>query len=173
MKRYNIIACINTNLVLGKDGDLMYHISDDLKTFKTITLNSVVIMGRKTYESLPKGKLPNRHNIIITSDKEYKVDGAYIVHSIDECIELCETLFKGLELFVIGGAKIYQQFIERDIVDKMYITQVTDNKDGYTYFPNVLMDDKWRIFYQSQTMLDKKTNLKYFFTIYKRNVNIS
>ena len=55
----------------------------------------------------------------------------------------------------------------------MYITQVTDNKDGDTYFPNVLIDDKWRIFYQSQTMLDKKTNLKYFFTIYKRNVIIS
>lgn len=173
MRRYNIIACINTNLVLGSEGKLVYHISNDLKTFKSITLNSVVIMGRKTYESLPKGKLPNRHNIIITSDRNYKVEGAYIVHSIDECIELCETMFKDYELFVIGGAKIYEQFIERDIVDKMYITEVTDCKEGDTHFPNVLIGDNWRVFYQSQTMIDKSSNLKYFFRIYKRNVNIS
>ena len=176
MVKFNIIACVNTNLVLGDGNKLLYHISNDLKTFKMITLNSVVIMGRSTYESLPKRPLPNRLNIVITSNKDYKVeDGVIVVHSIEECIELCNSgKFGDVEFFVIGGGKIYQQFIDLDVIDKMYITEVTDNKNGDVYFPNVLMDsDKWRIFYQSDTFYDKPSGLKYFFRIYKRNVKMS
>ena len=176
MRKFNIIACINTNLVLGNNGDLLYHIKNDLKTFKSITLNSVIIMGRTTFESLPKRPLPNRINIVITSDKSYKVDNenVIVVNSIEECIEVCECKeFDGFEFFVIGGGKVYQQFIDLDIVDKMYITEVTDTKEGDTYFPNVIFDtDKWRVFYQSETMIDKDSSLKYFFRIYKKYVNL-
>ena len=168
--KFKIIACINQRLCLGENNNLCYHFSSDLKNFKTITLDNVVIMGRKTYESLPKKPLPHRINIVITTDKNYKAEGCIIVHSIEECIELCEREYHMMDCYVIGGGKIYEEFINRDLVDIMYITEVTDSKEGDTYFPNVLMDkEKWRVFYRTDTQHDKPSKLNYFFTIYKEN----
>jgi len=167
--KYKIIACINHSFALGHDGKLMYHMSNDLKNFKRITIDSVVIMGRKTYESLPNKPLPNRVNIIITSKENYSADGCFVVHSIDECIKLCEDMFSYKDCYIIGGGEIYNQFIERDLIDTMYITNVNDNEEGDSYFPNVLMDnDRWRIFYQSDTQFDRPSKKQYYFTIYKR-----
>ena len=167
--KFKIIACINQNLCLGNEGKLCYHFSSDLKNFKNITLNSVVIMGRKTFESLPKRPLPHRTNIVITNNKEYKADGCIVVHSIEECVELCEREFYKIDCYVIGGGKIYEEFLSRDLVDTMYITEVTDTKEGDAYFPNVLMDSKWRIFYRTDTQHDRPSELNYYFTIYKEN----
>lgn len=167
--KYKIIACINQNLTLGKDNELLYHIKSDLQNFKRITLDSVIIMGRNTYESLPKKPLPHRINIVITTDTNYKADGCIVVHSIEECIELCEREYNTFDCYVIGGGKIYNEFIERDLIDTMYITEVSDTQEGDSFFPNVLMDEKWRIFYRSDTQYDRTCNLKHFFTIYKEN----
>ena len=168
--KFNIIACINQVLCLGKGYDLMYHISNDLKNFKSITLGGVIIMGKKTYDSLPKKPLSHRVNIVITSDKDFNPKDCIVVHSIEECIELCERMYHNVPCYVIGGASIYQQFIDRELVDTMYITEVIDTTEGDVYFPNVLMDtDKWRIFYRSDTQHDRINKLTYFFTIYKEN----
>ena len=168
--KFKVIACINQRLCLGNEGKLCYHISSDLQNFKRITLNNVVIMGRKTFETLPKRPLINRINIVITNNKEYKAEGCYVVHSIEECIELCEREFYMYDCYVIGGGKIYEEFINRKLVDTMYITEVTDSMEGDAYFPNVLMNkEEWRIFYRTDTQHDKPSGLCYYFTIYKEN----
>ena len=170
--KYKIIACINQMLSLGKDNKLLYHISSDLQNFKRITLGGVVIMGKKTYDSLPKKPLLNRINIVITTDKNFNADGCIVVHSIEECIELCERMYHDKNCYVIGGGSVYQQFLDRNLVDTMYITEVTDSVEGDAYFPNVLMDrDKWSIFYRTDTQHDRPSKLNYFFTIYKENNN--
>ena len=172
--KFKIVACINTKLCLGNENELIYKIKSDLQNFKRITLNEVVIMGRKTYESLRFKPLPYRTNIIITSNKDYKADGCIVVNSIDECIKLCENNFSNNECYVIGGGKIYSEFITRDLVDYMYITEVCDVTDGDTYFPNVLFDgDTWRVFYQSDSQYDRDSGLRYCFKIYKNNVKNS
>lgn len=168
--RYKIVACINHSLTLGKEGKLLYNIKADLQNFKRITNGGVIIMGSKTYESLPRKPLSNRVNIIITRNKDYVANGCIVVHSIEECVELCEREYHDKECYVIGGGKIYEEFINRDLVDTMYITEVNSYEEGDTFFPNVIMgSDKWKIFYQTDTQHDRPSKLNYFFTIY-RNV---
>ena len=127
MTNFKIIACINQKRVLGNEGKLLYHIGNDLANFKRMTVGNVVIMGRKTFESLPNGApLKDRVNIIITADEEYgvdaKFDNVYIVHSVEDAIELCDAFFSDKEVFVIGGESIYRQFMEKDLVNEMRLT---------------------------------------------------
>lgn len=174
MKKFNIIACVNLINGLGFNNHLLYHIPTDLKNFKRLTTKNIVIMGRKTFESLPyKRVLPNRINVIITKDKDYKVDNGIVVHSIEEAISFCETpTFKDLECFVIGGGSIYQSFLDKGIVDKIFLTKVdcVDNAD--TIFSNEYMDeDKWRLIFQSDSNCisdESHESLCYTFNIYKR-----
>ena len=173
---FKIIACINEKRVIGKDGGLLYHIGNDLKNFKRMTVGNVVIMGRKTFESLPNGKpLPDRINVIITSDTEYGVepaDNVYITNSIEDAIELCETLFSDKELFVIGGESLYKQFLERGIVSEMRLTIVNDNADGDTFFPEYSMND-WDVYYESMAQVSnweyKETT--FHFQVLKKKTN--
>lgn len=167
--KFKIIACINHVLAIGRNNNLLFNISNDLKNFKTITLGNVVIMGSKTYESLPKKPLPNRINIIITHNQDYVAKDCIVVHSIEECVALCKEKYSEMDCYVIGGGTIYDEFINRDLVDMMYITEVNNSDEGDTYFPNVLMDrDKWRVFFQTDTQYDRITKLHYFFRIYKK-----
>lgn len=169
--KFSIIACVNKKLAIGKDGGLMFHIGNDLKNFRRMTLNNVVIMGRKTFESLPNAQpLKDRVNIIITSDNEYSVDSSfdnvYIVHSPQDAIELVECMFEEKEAFVIGGASIYQWFLDNGVVSSMYITEVNNEDEGDTYFPNVF--DKFYLFYQSYTQRQRTDETTYKFSIYVR-----
>lgn len=166
--KFKIIACINNNNVLGRDNDLLYTIKNDLANFKRITNGGVVIMGKKTWESLPKKPLPNRHNIVITRDVTYCAEGAIVVHSIKEAVALCADSFSHLPCYVIGGGMLYQSFLELDLVDVMYITKVNDSQDGDTYFP--MIDETWRLFYQSAEQHDDITNMSYNFSIYQKKI---
>lgn len=157
MTNFKIIACINQKRVLGNDGKLLYHIGNDLANFKRQTLNNVVIMGRKTYESLPNGEpLKGRVNIIITNDKEYGVDAnfenVYIVHSVEDAIELCDAFFSDKEVFVIGGESIYRQFMEKDLVTEMRLTIVNDDAEGDAVFPEYNEED-WYVYYKSMAQV--------------------
>ena len=131
---FKIIACINKKGVIGKDGKLLYTIKNDLANFKRMTVGNVVIMGRKTFESLPNGEpLKDRVNIILTSNVEYGVtpaDNVFITNSIEDTIDLCEALFPDKELFVIGGESIYQQFLDKGLVSEMRLT--FDGKEAKT-----------------------------------------
>ena len=149
---FKIIACINKKRAIGKDGKLLYSIKNDLANFKSMTTGNVVIMGRKTFESLPNGEpLSNRVNIILTKDTEYGVkpaDNVFITNSIEDTVELCETLFSDKELFVIGGESIYQQFLDKGLVSEMRLTVVNDEAEGDSFFPEY-NEEEWSTYYRT------------------------
>jgi dihydrofolate reductase len=131
----SIIAAIGKNRELGKDNKLLWHIPEDMKRFKELTTGNVVIMGRKTYESLPESfrPLPKRTNIVITRDKNYSDRGVIVSNSIEAAINEAKKLDK--ETFIIGGAQIYSQSIK--YADKLYLTLVDKTYgDADAFFPD-------------------------------------
>jgi dihydrofolate reductase len=130
MKQISIIVAVAANRAIGKDNDLLWHISEDLKRFKKITQGNQVIMGKKTFESLPKAPLPNRTNVVITDDRNDHFEGCVTVYSIEEAIDLCS---EESESFIIGGGTIYKQFLP--YASKLYITKVHRDFDADTFFP--------------------------------------
>lgn len=126
----SMIAAVGKNNELGKSNDLIWHFHKDMVFFRETTTGATVLMGRKTFESLPKA-LPKRRNIVITSDLNYTAEGAEVCHSIDEALELC----KNDKVFILGGGRIYQQFI--DMANSLYLTEIDAVcPDADTYFPD-------------------------------------
>ena len=128
--KLSLIVAMDKNRVIGKEGKLPWHLSDDLKNFKKITLHKPVIMGRKTHESIGKA-LPERKNIIVTRKPDYSVEGCTVCHSLEEALNLCSG---DEEAIVIGGADIYAQVLDR--VDRIYLTEVHTEIEGDVYFPD-------------------------------------
>lgn len=155
----SIIVAIANDNVIGKDNKLIWHISEDLKRFKRITNNHKMIMGRKTFQSLP-GVLPNREHIIITRDSNFNVDSnqVSICHDLDSLIKKYENSEE--EVFIIGGAEIYTQFLPH--AHKLYLTRINHNFDGDTYFPEINYDN-FEIESTSEPIIDEKNNIEYKF----------
>lgn len=133
----SIIVATSKNNAIGKDNDLLFKIKEDLHFFKTITLNKVIVMGRKTFESLP-GILPSRKHIVITRDVNYKVNHPHVEvrHSLEEVLNEYNSSTR--EVMVIGGGQIYKEALELGVVDKMYITKVDEIvEDADTFFPEI------------------------------------
>lgn len=157
-----LIVAYNKNKGIGKDGELLYHISDDLKHFKDITSNYPVVMGRKTFESLPKGPLPNRTNIIVSRrNKHY--DGAICFDNLGLVLDYVVNNNYD-KLFFIGGGEIYKEVLKLNWITTMYITYIDDDKDADTFFPNFNKED-WNIVENIEN-IDPKTGLKYYFQKY-------
>lgn len=160
----NAIVAVDKNWGIGKDNNLLFHISEDMKFFKERTTNNVVIMGRKTLESFPNRKpLKNRTNIILTTDVTYQVNNAIVVHSIQELMQ--ELLkYTSDNIFVIGGGSIYTQLLQ--YCDTVYVTKVNSSKEADTFFPNLDTMDNWVLSYTSE---EKSTEtLKFNFCTYKK-----
>ena len=134
----SIIVAISKNQVIGKNNQLIWHLPKDMKFFMDTTMNTVVIMGRKNYESIPKKYRPlkNRKNVIITRNKYYKAENCVVVNSIDESLKFLTNVEKK-EVFVIGGGEIYKKFLEKGLIDRMYITHIDEHFDGDTFFPEI------------------------------------
>lgn len=133
----SMIAAVGKNLELGKNNDLIWHFKEDMKFFKETTMGHPVIMGRKTFESLPKA-LPGRKNIVISANPEYKADGAEVVTSVEEAIKLTEA--EDTDAFVIGGGRIYTEFLP--YADNLYLTEINaECPDADTYFPDFNKSD--------------------------------
>lgn len=166
----NLIACVNKSLSIGDGNDLLYHIKDDLKRFKHFTEKNVVIMGRTTYESLPKKPLQNRFNIVLTRDKEYKAEGCFVASSIDEALEECITHHSSKEIFVIGGGKVYDEFLAKDLIERIFLTIVDDDKDGNVKLKNVFdeIGVKWKVLEKTEKMTDAESNLQYQYMTLER-----
>lgn len=131
--RISIIAAIGAKTrALGKNNDLLWRISDDLKRFKKITLGHPIIMGSKTYESIGR-PLPRRMNIILTRDQDYMVKDALVAHSLEEALACAQKQNNG-EIFIIGGGQIFA--LALPFVDKLYLTLVFDDTPGDVYFPD-------------------------------------
>ncbi len=154
----SMIAAVGKNYELGKENDLIWHFKEDMKFFREKTLGSTVIMGRKTFESLPKA-LPERDNIVITSNPDYKAEGAAVAFSLDEALKMAQ----GSEIFIIGGAKIYEQFLP--LSDKIYLTEIeAECADADTFFPRF---DK--ALYSVQKLAEKEENgTKFSHILYTR-----
>ena len=125
----SMIAAVGKNLELGQNNDLIWHFKEDMKFFKDTTMGHTVVMGRKTFESLPKA-LPGRKNIVISSNAEYQAQGATVVTSVEEALQIADNE----EIFVLGGGKIYSEFLP--YADKLYLTEIdAECEDADTYFP--------------------------------------
>ena len=136
--KISIIVAVTPERVIGKKGGgLLWHIPEDMRRFKELTTGHAVIMGRKTYETIGKS-LPNRTNVIITRDLNYKAEGAIVAHSLEEALEKATLLddrpTRYNEIFVMGGGEIYEQAI--GLADKLYLTLVHKNFEGDVYFPD-------------------------------------
>ena len=155
----SIIVAKASNDVIGGDNKLLWHISEDLKRFKEITSGHTIIMGRKTFESLPK-VLPNRHHIILTSNKNYKVDSdsVTIVNNIDEIVDKYKDSVE--EAFIIGGGEIYRTLMP--YTKKLYLTRVYKDFEGDTIFPSINYDE-WKVINKSDIKINEKDNLNYDF----------
>ena len=156
---FSIIVAVCNNNVIGGNNKLLWHISEDLKRFKNITTGHTIIMGRKTFESLKK-PLPNRHHIILTRDKNYKIDSnqVTVVNDIETIMKTYEN--SGSEIFIIGGGEIYNLFLP--YCDKLYLTKVNKDFEGDTYFPEINYDE-WTVTESSEEYIDPKNNLSYQF----------
>lgn len=122
-----IIAAVGKNMELGRNNDLIWHFKEDMKFFRETTTGNTVVMGRKTFESLPLA-LPNRRNIVITSNKNYTAEGAEVVGSVEEAV----AKTKNDNVFVIGGGKVYAEFLS--CADKLYLTEIDAVCDGADVF---------------------------------------
>ena len=154
----NMIVCKNNFDYIGKDNKMLYHIPKDLAFFKRKTVNHVIIMGRKTFESLP-GMLPNREHWVITRDPSFNKARSF--NSIDDVLEAIDP---NVDYYIIGGSEIYKQFML--YADCLYITEVDDFKVGDVRFPSIDLT-KWSLSV-SRTDIDEKSNLTLRFKKYLR-----
>ncbi|HYF29233.1 MAG TPA: dihydrofolate reductase [Candidatus Paceibacterota bacterium] len=136
MQDISLVVALGHNNVIGKDNGLLWHLPDDLKRFKMLTLGHPVIMGRKTWESLPERvrPLPGRTNIVVTRDENYRADGALVARSIEDAFELAKASPGSEEICVIGGGEIYRLALPH--ATRLYLTLVDDPTPGTVTFPD-------------------------------------
>ena len=160
----SIIVAIAQNNAIGKAGQLLYHLPNDLKRFKSLTTGHTIIMGRKTFESLPNGALPNRRNIVLSRDVTLVLPGAEVFPTLAAALAACET--EEEEVFVIGGASLYVQALP--LAQKLYITLINDTPlDADTFFP--LTDScEWQSVFSEHHPVDERHAYPYTFIDYLR-----
>jgi dihydrofolate reductase len=163
MSTITIIAAIANNSALGKDNDLIWYLPADLKRFKKVTTGHHILMGRNTYESIGK-PLPNRTTVIITRNSNYKAEGCIVVNSIEKAIEVAK---EDEHVFVIGGAQIYKQAMEADLVDQLDITLVHQDFEADVFFPEI-KTAIWKEASRENFEADEKNTYNYSFISYKK-----
>ena len=170
----NIIVAIDRNGAIGRNGNLLFHLSEDLRHFRRITTGHTVVMGRRTFESLPKGALPERRNIVVSRNPSFSAPGAEVYPSLDDALRAAAIpAGNGTdnEIFIIGGGQIYNAAFP--MADKLYLTMIDAADDqADTFFPTIDMsywqevplpgdiDDNWRT--------DPKNGLRFRFTCLSR-----
>lgn len=135
-----LIAAVADNNAIGINNKMPWHLPDDLRYFKSVTMGKAIIMGRKTFDSLGR-PLPGRINIVITRNPSWRHEGVRVVHTLDEALLLAETLSCADEVMVIGGEQIYRQAIDR--ADRLYLTRVYQSFDGDAFFPSII-PEQWQ-----------------------------
>lgn len=147
------------NRVIGKNNSLPWHLPADLKYFREKTRGKPIIMGRRTFESM-KNPLPARKNIVVTHDKNYKAENCIVVHSVNEALKEA----KNREIIVIGGQKIFEQFLP--IADRIYLTIIEENFDGDTFFPKY--GKEWKEVSREEHKKDEKNPYDYAFLVLEK-----
>ncbi|MES2225425.1 MAG: dihydrofolate reductase [Patescibacteria group bacterium] len=163
--RISLIAALSsTTRAIGRGGRLLWDIPEDMARFKKLTSGHPVIMGRKTWESLPPRfrPLPGRTNIVVSRIEDYFLEGALLAHSLPAAIALAKIAPGGEEVFVIGGGEIYRDALPH--ADRLYLTLIEDDRDGDTYFPEYAHAFGKVLFRESHTV----DRLKYSFVTFER-----
>ncbi len=163
MSNISIIVAASLNNAIGNNNNLLYRVPNDMKRFKELTTGHTIIMGRKTFESLPKGALPNRRNIVLTRQENISFPGAEIFKSLPEALSSCKDE-EGI--FIIGGESIYRQAME--FANKIYLTRINDiTKEADAFFPEI-NSEEWREVMRQEYGVDEKHLYPYTFVNYER-----
>ena len=165
MNKYNIgaVVTVDQNNAIGNKGDLLCHLPNDLKHFKDITTGHTVVMGRRTFESLPKGALPNRTNIVVSSASADNFPGCITAKSIEEALSKCTP---DEEIFIMGGGQLYNATI--DITNNLYLTRIHHSfEEVDTYFPEINFDE-WQLVEEEHHKADDRHKYDYSFLKYVR-----
>lgn len=156
----NIIAAVAENRAIGLNNKLLYWLPNDLKRFKALTTGHTIVMGRHTFESLPKGALPNRRNVVV-SRTQNSFPGCECYESLEEALAHCE---KDEDVYIIGGASIYEQAIK--FADRLCLTEIHDTpSDADRFFP---VYDNWHETWREEHDTDEKHHYRYAFVNYER-----
>lgn len=165
MSTVSIVVAISKNNAIGRNNELIYWLPNDLKRFKAITSGHTIIMGRRTFESLPKGALPNRRNIVLSTNANTHFDGAEVFGTLHEAIAACKD---EKEVFIIGGASVYEQAIS--ICDKIYLTLVEDITEGADAFFPEINEEEWKKIGSEAHHIDEKHHYPYIFIDYEKRL---
>jgi len=160
--KISIIVAIANNNAIGYKNNLLAYLPNDLKWFKNNTLNKTIIMGRKTFESLPNGALPKRKNVILTKNTDFKADNCIIVNNI---VDIWQHLDYQQENFIIGGSEVYIQFIDK--ANKLYITRIHSDFNADVFFPEINFDN-WQLIEKIENKADEKHKYNFDFLIYNK-----
>jgi len=161
--RINIIAAVAKNRAIGKGNQLIYRLPDDLKRFKALTTGHTVIMGRKTFESLPKGALPNRRNMVLSRNPALSLEGCECFTSLEEALAHCS---KDEDIYIIGGASVYEQALS--LANRLCLTEIDDTPEGAdAFFPQY---DGWRAVAKEEHPRDGKHAHNFAFIDYLRPI---
>ena len=155
-----MIAAVATNNQIGLDGQMPWHLPEDLEYFRNVTKGHPIIMGRKTFEAIGH-PLPNRQNIILTRDRHFSVSGVSIIHSFEEALALCKLY---PDAFIIGGGEIYKLFMP--YADQLYLTLIDQSIDGDTSFPHY--KEAFHCIYRSPSYFSQDNSFSYCFTIWEK-----
>lgn len=159
----NIIAALSRNGAIGNKNQLIYHLPNDMRRFKSLTTGHTIIMGRKTFESFPKGALPNRRNIVLSRSDNFLPNGAEVFRSLPDALRTCR---EDEEVFIIGGASIYRQALP--LAERLLLTFVEDTpKDADTFFPP-LEYEEWELVVEEKHQADDMHAYDYIFADYVR-----
>lgn len=153
--------------IIGQENQLPWHLPNDLKFFKQMTENNTIVMGRKTFEGMGSRPLPNRKTIVLTTNKDYKIQGVEVLHSIEEVLNYSDA-FEGIT-FIAGGSAIYREFLP--YCDVLYRTVIHHTFAGDTFFPTVSWED-WTQINSSAGEIDEKNKYAHQFETYQRKNNL-
>lgn len=163
----SVIAAISQNGVIGRDGHLPWHLSEDLRRFRRITTGHAVVMGRKNYEDIGR-PLPDRKNYVLTRNRDFAAPGCSVCGSLDIALTRAEDVGE-TECFVIGGASVYRDAMP--LATRMYITRVEAEVDGDVFFPE--WGDGWKLASEQRFPADEKNDYPTVFQIWERNDNVT
>lgn len=163
MTSLTIIVAVARNGAIGRRGDLAFYISDDLRHFKALTMGHPIIMGRRTFDSLPKGALPGRRNIVITRNPQFTAPNVETAPSLEAAIAMVAEVEQA---FIIGGGSVYEQAMP--LANRLEITHIeADAEDADTFFPQI-NPEVWQLEQRTPTTIDARSNLPYHFASYVR-----
>jgi len=158
----SIIVAVSDDWGIGLNNDLLWNLPEDLKRFRSLTIGNTIVMGKRTWESLPKRPLPGRINVVITDNPGETFEGAVTAYSIEDAIQKCSS--EG-EVFIIGGGSIYRQFMP--IADRLYITHVHKKTQADVFFP-VIDPVVWKVVATEEFASDSPNSIPYSYVIYER-----